>query len=91
MDENLAKSLDYFLFNALRHCNSFRLSNYDLSALKPEEARALASQMLDHFEQEIDRLGDKISVGPKGSAQSGSGTPVAFPLERFMVNRPDTR
>ncbi len=91
MDEKLDKSLEAILLNTLRHCRRFRLTDYNLSALRPEETRALVSSMLDYFEQEIDRLGGKVGIGSEGNTPSSSGNPGVSPLERLNLNLPKGR
>jgi hypothetical protein len=67
MDEKLGKSLDTLLAHASRHCFRFRLADYDFSPIQPAELRQLASSMLDHFEDEMERL-----KRPKGGTDAGN-------------------
>jgi hypothetical protein len=91
MNEKLDKSLDGILLNVLRHCGRFRLNEYNLSAVRPEEARAVVALMLDYFEEEVDRLSSNKSAGSEGNTPSSSGNSGASPLERLRLSLPNSR
>lgn len=87
MDEKLGKSLDTLLAHASRHCFRFRLADYDFSPIQPAELRQLASSMLDHFEDEMER--QKLSKGgidtddaPSGDEPEGVAFPGVSPRRR---------
>lgn len=80
MDEKLGKSLETLLAHASRHCFRFRLADYDLSTIPRAELRQLASSMLDHFEDEMERLKRSSSGIDAVSAPSGNDPEgAAFP------------
>lgn len=74
MHEKLERSLESFIVQSSRHCRRFRLAGHDLSSIPIKELRALASSMLDHFEEEVDRLQTASSARAKDGAPSDNGS-----------------
>jgi hypothetical protein len=84
MDEKLGKSLDTLLALSSRHCFRFRLADYDFTPIPSAELRQLASSMLDHFEDEMERLRTSrgtadTSNAPSGNDPEGAASPGVSP------------